>query len=467
MQICRLFSFIFVAIAVVSLEATVEDLHSQDFVQDVLSHADDAAKIIHAATSNPWMGTTYQRLAQMVDTFGPRIVGSTNLENAIDFIVSALNADGLDNVHTEPVKVPHWIRGHEYAELILPRHKTLAILGLGTSVGTPPQGITAEALVVTSFADLHQKGSLAKGKIVVFNQEWVSYEVSVAYRTNGASEASKYGAVAALIRSITPFSLYTPHTGVQHYAANVTRIPAACITVEDAELLYRMQQRDESLVIHLKMEARSYPEVTSRNIVADLRGTTFPDEVVLVSGHIDSWDVGQGAMDDGGGAFVAWNALSLLHHLGLRAKRTIRLVMWTGEEFGAYGGQAFWDKHKEDMLKNYVLVEESDMGTFRPRAIGFTGTPNATRVMQEVVKLLVSVNASTLDSGAQCPDLGGPIAAGIPAASLNTINDKYFYFHHTNADTMTVLNSAELDLCTAVTAVVAYVVADLKDKLPR
>jgi len=228
----------------------------------------------------------------------------------------------------------------------------------------------------------------------------------------------------------------------------------------------RMQKRGEKIVLRLKMGAKNYPQVISRNIIADITGSVYPNEVVLVSGHIDSWDVGQGAMDDGAGAFVAWNSLSLLHSLGLRAKRTLRMVMWTGEEFGVYGGNAYWEAHKEDMLKNYLLVEESDMGAFKPIGVGFTGNNASTQVMQSVVSLLKPINADNLIIGAECPDLGEAISAGINGASLQTENSKYFYFHHSNGDTMTVLNSTDLDSDTALTAIVSFVVADLKDRLP-
>lgn len=406
------------------------------------------------------------RLANFTDKFGSRLTGSQNLENAIDYMVDALQKDGL-KAYTEPVTVPHWVRGNESAELIAPRWHPMAMLGLGYSIGTPPEGITAEALVVRSFDELHERASEAKGKIVVYDEDFVSYGVTVDYRSRGAVEGAKVGAVATLIRSVTAFSLYSPHTGMQDYEDGVPKIPTACITVEDAEMLKRMADRGEKIVIKLVMGAANLEPVQSRNTIADLVGWKYPDQIVLVSGHLDSWDVGQGAMDDGGGAFISWQALSLVHQLGLQPKRTMRAVLWTGEEFGLIGGQSYWEKHKDD-IKNYDLVMESDDGTFMPRGIRFTGNAEATKIMQNIVStLLSSINATTVASPAEVSDIPWWIQNGVPGGSLLNDNEIYSFFHHSNADTMTVENPHWLDLCSAVWAVTAFAVADLEDMLPR
>ena len=300
-------------------------------LKDIIRVKSTTDAIINFTVKGKGQNQTYNRLADFVDKFGSRLTGSQNLENAIDYMLNALSKDGLENVHGEKVTVPHWVRGKESAQLVKPRQYSMSILGLGYSVGTPPNGITAEAIVVRSFDELKSRASEAKGKIVVYNQDFVSYGVSVAYRSNGASEAAKVGAVASLIRSITPFSIDSPHTGMQDYQDGVEKIPTACITVEDAQMLWRMSQRGEKLVINLTMGAQNLDPVQSRNTVAEIRGSTYPDEVVLVSGHLDSWDVGQGAMDDGGGAFISWQALSIIRQMGLRPKRTLRAVLWTGE----------------------------------------------------------------------------------------------------------------------------------------
>lgn len=266
-----------------------------------------------------------------------------------------------------------------------PRNKSLYILSLGNSIGTPPEGILADVLVVKTFDELNQKADLAKGKIVVYNQDYISYGKSVVYRGQGATAAAKVGAVASLIRSITPFSLNTPHTGMQSYTENVTKIPTACITVEDAHLLQRLQDEGYPIKILLKMEAHSLPDATSRNVVAEIEGTKQPKKVVIVSGHIDSWDVGDGAMDDGGGVFISWGALALLKSLNLKAKRTIRSIFWTAEEFGYVGAFGYAEQHKNE-TDNFNFVMESDIGTFNPVGLEYAGGPTGACIIKEVVK---------------------------------------------------------------------------------
>lgn len=453
-------------IAVPQVFCSAHDVHERA-LKDIMRLKQTADQIIDYTVNGKGQNQTYNTLAEFVDKFGSRLAGSQNLENSIDYMLDVLKKEGLDNVHGEPVTIPHWVRGNESLELLQPRKHPLAILGLGYSVGTPTDGITAEVLVVRSFKELKARASEAKGKIVVYNQDYVDYGTTVAYRSRGAAEGAKVGAVATLIRSVTPFSLYTPHTGMQDYEDGVPKIPTACITIEDAQMLWRMQQRGETIVVKLIMGAQNLPSVQSRNTVAEIKGSKYPEQVVLVSGHLDSWDVGQGAMDDGGGAFISWQALAIIRQLGLRPKRTLRAVLWTAEEFGLIGGQSYWQRHKAD-IGNYDLVMESDIGTFRPLGIGFSGNDNATKIMDKLVKtLLAKVNATRLTSPAEVSDIPWWIQNGVPGGSLLNANKDYFYYHHSNADMMTVENPHELDLCTAVWAVVAFTVADMEDMLPR
>jgi carboxypeptidase Q len=283
------------------------------------------------------------------------------------------------------VKVPHWVRGSESATLVEPRNKSMYILGLGNSVGTPPEGILAEVLVVKSFDDLKEKAASAKGKIIVYNQDFVSYGTTVPYRSKGATEAAKVGGVASLIRSITPFSLNTPHTGMQTYGENVTQIPTACITIEDAHLLQRLQDEGYTIKILLQMGAQILPDVTSRNTVVELTGTEQPEKVVIVSGHLDSWDVGEGAMDDGGGVFISWGALALLKSLGLKAKRTIRGIFWTAEEFGYVGAYGYAKDHANE-TDNFLFVMESDIGTFNPVGLEYAAGAAGGCIINEIMQ---------------------------------------------------------------------------------
>jgi carboxypeptidase Q len=340
------------------------------------------------------------------------------------------------------------------------------MLGLGGSVGTPPGGVRAELLVVTSWDDLAARGNDAAGKIVLFNVPFTTYGQTVQYRGRGAVAAARAGAVAALLRSVTPHSLQTPHTGATSYADTVAPIPFAAITVEDAAMLQRMQDRGERIVAELRMEARTLPDVESRNIVAEIVGSEVPDEVVVLGGHIDSWDVGQGAMDDGGGSVVAWEAVRLLHDLGLRPRRTVRVVLWTNEENGLRGGFGYRERH-QDAVDRHVLAIESDAGVFTPTGFGFNGSDAAYAVVSEVGRLLDRIEAGTVTRGGGGADIWPLMQVGVPGMGLAVDGSRYFWYHHTDADTIDKLDPREMALCVAAMAVMAYVVADLPDPLPR
>ena len=335
---------------------------------------------------------TWERLADLVDTFGPRFSGTESLEASLDWILAEMEGDGLENVRSEPVLVPRWIRGEETAELISPRPKKLEILGLGPSVPTPAEGIRAAVLVVTSFDELEARADEARGKIVLFDVPFTTYGETVQYRGGGAVAAARVGAVASLIRSVTPFSMNTPHTGGMRYEEGVPRIPHAALTLEDAAMLHRMADRGEQIEIHLTMESRDEGMVPSRNVMAEIVGSEFPDEVIVLGGHSDSWDVGQGAMDDAGGVVAAWEAIRLMKELGLRPRRTVRAVGWTAEEVGIYGGQAYADAPARDG-ETHIMGIESDSGVFSPLGFGFTGPDDAFAIVQEVGALLESIGA--------------------------------------------------------------------------
>ncbi|XP_061459522.1 carboxypeptidase Q isoform X3 [Rhineura floridana] len=395
----------------------------EDIKREIAGYSEIAKKIINLAVHGKAQNRSYERLALFVDTIGPRLSGSRNLELAIQYMYKALKKDGLENVHLEPAKIPHWERGEESAMMVEPRKHTIALLGLGSSIATPPEGITAEVLVVTSFDDLHKKAQEAPGKIIVYNQQFVNYGETVQYRVRGAVEAAKVGAKATLIRSITSFSINSPHTGIQAYQSDVPKIPTACISVEDAEMMARMSSRGTKIVVTLKMGAKTYPDVDSFNTVAEIVGSKYPEQVVLVSGHLDSWDVGQGAMDDGGGAFISWEALSLLKDLGLRPKRTLRLLLWTAEEQGGIGGEQYYKMHKEN-ISNFDIVMESDEGTFMPTGLAFTGSSKACDIMKEIMKLLKPINITDVFENGGGTDINYWIHDGIPGTG-NQINDFY------------------------------------------
>lgn len=420
----------------------------------------DADRLIDAALAD---SAAYRRLGELVDNFGSRLSGSASLERAIDWVLAQMKQDGLA-AGTEPVMVPHWVRGEESLELVEPRSYRMAILGLGGSVGTPPGGITAPVLVVSSFDDLQRRSAEAKGKIVLFDVPFTDYRATVAYRVGGASAAARAGAVASLVRSIASYSVYSPHTGVMRYDSVPPRIPHAAIAVEDAMMLHRMQDRGQKITVHLAMGAQTLPDAPSRNVMAEIRGSELPNEVVVLGGHIDSWDVGQGAMDDGGGVVVAWEAVRLMQRLGLKPRRTVRVVGWTNEENGGRGGEAYQAAHAGE---RHVLAIETDGGVFRPLGFGFQGSDSAYALVRQVAALLQRIRSDSIVRGGGGSDIGPLMETGVPGMGLNVDGDRYFWFHHSNADTLDKLDPREMGLCVATMAVMAYVVADLAEPLPR
>ena len=426
---------------------------------NVDSYRAAAARIIGAAVTSD---QAYTRLAYLTDHIGNRLSGSDNLNRAIEWALAEMKREGLDNVHAEKVMVPHWVRGEESLELIRPISRKLSMLGLGNSISTPSEGITAEAIVVRSFDELDALGQRVKGKIVVYNAPFVTYGETVKYRDAGASRAAKYGAVAALVRSITPVSLQSPHTGGMTYDKAQPKIPTAAITIEAAELLQRLNDRGEHPILRLKMEAKFLPDAESANVVAELTGSEKPDEIVLVGGHFDSWDVGQGAQDDGGGVIIAWEAVRLLKELGLRPRRTIRVVLYTNEENGARGAAGYLEAHRAEIGK-HVLAIESDSGCYRPLGLGLAATapPQVRANFKEIAKLLEGINASRIAETGGGTDINPILKEGVLGASLNVDGTHYFDIHHSQADTLDKVNPLELALCVATMAVMAYTIADL------
>jgi len=427
------------------------------------SYAAEAKRITDACLTN---AKGFERLAELCDTFGPRFTGSQNLEDAIDWILEKMEEDGLANVHGEKVKVPRWVRGKESMALISPHKKEMHILGLGGSIGTPKKGIRGEVFVVNSFDDLEANAEKAKGKIVLFNVPFTSYGETVQYRRSGAIAASNAGALASLIRSVGPYSMNTPHTGNMSYEDGVRKIPHAAITLEDASMFQRIQDRGGKIIVKLKMDAHYIPDGWSRNVVAELRGSEFPDEVIVMGGHIDSWDVGQGAMDDGGGCLAAWEAVRLLKELGLQPKRTIRVVMWTNEENGMRGGNAYRDQYINE-LDDHILAIESDGGVFSPEGFGFTGSDSARTLVKDIANLLEPIGSNFIGDSGGGADIGPIMREGVPGMGLRVDGSKYFWYHHTNADAIDKLDEDEFNRCVASMAIMAYVVADMDDRLPR
>jgi carboxypeptidase Q len=432
-----------------------------------------ATRIILAARDDKG---AYAKLAELTDGIGNRASGSASLDKAIAWAAQRMKDDGLD-ARTEPVSIPVWQRGVEEAAVIAPIARPLTIIGLGGSVATPKGGITAPVVVVHDGKELEAKSAQVKGAIVVYNVAMAAWKPGVGsgygdtymYRSRGAARAAQFGAVASLTRSLTATSLGTPHTGGMRYDGAVSKIPTAALTVEDAELLDRLSRKGP-VSVRLRIDSQTLPDVQSANVIGELRGTEKADEVVLLAAHIDSWDVGQGAHDDGAGCVVMMQALAMIKRLGLTPRRTIRVVLFTNEEFGGRGGKVYADMHAAELGKT-VFAVESDGGGYAPTGFTIDHVDRAARGrmrtrLTSIASLLRDLGATQI---AEEDDVGSDIGpmkpAGVPQASLEVASRTYFDYHHSAADTLDKVNADDLAAMAAATAVMAYVIADMPDRI--
>jgi hypothetical protein len=439
-----------------------------------------AARLIEEAERSR---DAYEGLSDLCDRIGNRLSGTPQLDSAIAWAAARMRAEGLANVHTERVIVPVWVRGHESAEMLAPRRHPINLLGLGMSVGTPKGGITAEVVVVDSFPQLDSLGAKGlRGKIVLYDVPFKSYGETVRYRGSGASRAARYGAVAVFVRSITPVSLDTPHTGALGYVDSLPKIPAAAITIEDATLLHRLARRGIPVRVHLEMEAHRLPDVPSANVIGEVTGRERPDEIVVIGGHLDSWDVGQGAQDDGVGLTISMEAAHLLRRLGIVPRRTVRVVLWVNEENGGRGGRGYRDAHRTDPRRNVAAVE-SDIGNGLVQSFSLELSPwaaagdtaardtagaaaaardrqGALVTMHTIASLLTPIGDIAVHEGHAGADVGPLAVLGIPAIGLDHDSTRYFDVHHTDADTFDKIDPVALGKNVATMAVVAYALAE-------
>jgi hypothetical protein len=432
-----------------------------------------AGRIVRAAMADQG---GWEKLTYLTTQIGNRLAGSPQLERAVAWAVQAMRADGLENVRLQPVKVPHWVRGREYAMVVAPVERPLAMLGLGGSIATPPEGITAPVVVVQSFEELEALGrEKVAGKIVLYDVPWQGYGPTVRYRSIGHSRAAKLGAAAILLRSVTGRSLYTPHTGAMDTREGEATVPAAAITVEDAAWIHRMVDAGKEVRVKLYMEAKMLPEADSANVIGEIVGREKPDEVVVMGGHFDSWDVGQGAEDDGSGCIAAWQAVTLLKQLGLRPRRTLRVVLWANEENGLRGALAYREIVGADIGKHIAGIE-MDGGSEKPVGFGFSIPgidPNsndprylaALEKLQQIGRLLEAVEAGEISRGGGSADIGPLMRDGMPGLGLRTVGEHYFDWHHTHADTLDKVDPQNLRKAAAMLAVMGYVLADMPERL--
>ena len=415
----------------------------------------------------------YRRMSELCDGIGNRLSGSEALDRAIAWAAGAMREDGLVNVRLQPVMIPHWVRGEEHAEMVSPDPQPLAMLGLGRSVATPPGGITARVIVVSSFGALDSlPADQVRGRIVLYDVPFTTYGETVRYRTSGAEHAARRGAVAALVRTVGPASLRSPHTGAMAaYGDTLPKIPAAAVSIEDAEMIHRLTARGVAVEVHLEMGAHTEPDVRSSNVIGEVRGRERPEEIVVVGGHLDSWDVGQGAQDDGAGCVLAMEAVRLMQRLGLHPRRTVRCVLWVNEENGSRGARAYADSLHGD-VSHHVAAIESDGGAERPlgfllgvHRVGTDSTDTARLAsglarLRELAPLFAGVGAGHMADGGGEADIGPLMTMGVPGISHRTVMEHYFDWHHSRADMLDKVDPVELRRNLAALAALVYLVAD-------
>jgi hypothetical protein len=440
-----------------------------------LAYRTQAGQILGAALTDT---EGWDKLTYLATVMGHRLSGSRALEEAISWAAETMESEGLQ-VRTQPVQVPHWVRGKESLTVVEPGQRELRILGLGNSVGTPTEGITAPVVVVGSFEELEALGRPGvEGKIVVYAVEWEGYGATVQFRSRGPSRAAALGAVAALTRSATGHSLNTPHTGALRYDEEQPQIPAAALTPEDAAWFREMAQLGREVTVQLKMEAKMHEDAESFNVIAEIPGSERPEEVVVMGGHYDSWDVGQGVHDDGAACIAAWQALRLIDQLGLRPRRTLRVVLWTNEENGLRGGREYHAVLSDEEVAAHVAAIEMDGGVERPIGFGFglSGIDpdaeerdpiyeTALTKLEQIGRLLEAIDAHHIRRGGGGADIGPLTRSGVPGLGLRTVGEHYFDWHHTDADTLDKVDPQSFRKAIALLGVMGYVLADMPERL--
>ena len=425
----------------------------------------------------------YRQLAHLSNNIGPRLSGSPQAQTAVEYVAAELRKLGLE-VQLEKVMVPHWVRGEETAALtdypgMAPNTtQKIVLTALGGSVATPNEGLTAEVVVVNDFDELQALGrDGVAGKIVLFNAKFdqqladngyagPAYGQAVIYRGIGASAAARLGAVAALNRSAGGADYRLPHTGALRYADDAPKIPAAAVTSEDAETIAHLAGEGK-VRMHLVLTPQTLPDAVSYNVIADLKGSEHPEQIVIVSGHLDSWDLGRGAIDDGAGVVVAMQTAQLLKQLKLRPQRTLRVIAWMNEENGQMGARTYAQDHKDDFANHFAAIE-CDLGAGHPLGFYAQGKPELLTVLQPLATILQSQGAGVTrmvdETGTDVAPLG---EAGVPTFAPIQDSRTYFNYHHTAADTLDKVNPKELQENCAVVAALAYTLASMPQTLPR
>jgi carboxypeptidase Q len=426
----------------------------------------------------------YAQTAYLSNNIGPRPSGSAQAERAVQYVAAEMRKLGLD-VRLQKVMVPHWVRGEEKGELVqfegmaAGTTQKIVLTALGGSVATPAEGQTAEIIVVGGVAELNAMGrEKVQGKIVLFNSKFDkemaasgfginAYGQAVSVRGAAATAGGRLGAVAVLVRSVGGSQNRLAHTGSMRYTEGVTRIPAAAVSTEDADLIAYLAGKG-IVKIRLLLTPQTLPDAVSYNVIADLKGSEKPDEIVIVSGHLDSWDLGTGALDDACGVAVSMQAVYLLKQLKIQPKRTIRMIAWMNEEHGLRGGTTYAQEEKANITNHFAAIE-SDLGASHPVGFLYTAKPEVQAFFGPISSVLASQGAglAQIQPGGVGADIGPLTQQGVPSFAPFFDTRTYFNYHHTEADTMDKINPKELAESGSVMAVLAYALANLEQPLPR
>ena len=430
---------------------------------------------VHIAKEALGSNNSYTMLEDLCTKVGNRISGSPQAAKAVQWAMKRMQDLGFENVHLEPVMVPHWVRGPvEEAYLLLPsgQREKLKITTLGGSIATPAEGITAEIVEVKSFDELRALGDKAKGKIVFFNgvmdptllDTFAAYGGAVSQRSAGAVAAAKVGAVAAVVRSMSLTVNDDPHTGTMSYEPGVPQIPAVTISTAAADRLDALLGSDPGARLFIRTSSATLPPVTAHNLMGELTGSEKPDEVIVVSGHIDSWDLSVGAHDDGAGCAQSIEALLLIRELGLKPKRTIRAVLFMDEENGSAGGR---DYARSDNRKaeRHIAAIESDRGGFLPIGMGVGAKGEAFDRIKAWEPLFQRIGLQWIRPGGGGSDIAPLAESGTMLLDLVPDSQRYFDVHHSGTDTLDKVNPRELQLGANAMALMAYLLAE--EGIPR
>lgn len=417
-------------------------------------------------------GGAFERLAELTDTVGARLTGSPGAEAAVRWARERFQRDGLP-VRLEPVRVRRWVRGAERAE-VLPapgwRGQPLAVTALGGSPPTPPGGLAAEVVEAWSLEEVERLGEAVRGKLVLLQHrmgEGDGYGKAVRLRSRGPAAAARAGAAGTLVRSLSTLAMRAPHTGQTRFDPGERSIPAAAISTEDADLIHRLLGRGPVKVkLTLGCGPGDPPEVESANVVAEIRGREAPGEVVLLAAHLDSWDLGTGAVDDGAGVAMVMDAMRLAASMPRPPRRTLRAVLTMNEENGLDGGVAYAERHRDELARHVAAVE-ADSGAGRPTGVRVTAGPGGLEAMRALTRPLASLGADGVAGEGGGADVSPLHYQGVPVLSVAQDTSRYFDWHHTAADTLDKVNPRDLAQATAALAWVAWALAEAREPLPR